>query len=112
MLDVRSASSRRIDIFLEKRLGGPGAGGKGARGRRFRRYSRDLSASYFMEIEIQKLGLEREYAAALCELLEPSDGSKSVVFALAHASPEVRARAAVLVIQEAIGKGKKLPSGQ
>lgn len=112
MFDINRASSRKIDCFIERHLVGQKVGSGSAFGGHFRRYSRDWTASYFMETEIRKLGLEREYAAALCELLEPSDGFKSVAFALAHASPEIRARAAAMAIQEALKKGKKLPSGR
>ena len=70
------------------------------------RYSTDLAAAWAMEEEIQRRGLVAEYGMELTSLvvtLETETGQKPFTFAcdIAHASPELRCRAALSAVREA-----------
>ena len=63
-------------------------------------YSTDLAAAWDMEEEIQRRGLVAEYGSALIGLLPHGDITANA-FAMAHASPEMRCRAALLTVRAA-----------
>ena len=70
------------------------------------RYSTDIAAAWEMEAEIQRQGLGTEYGMELMALVvtpETETGQKpfTFVFDAAHASPEMRCRAALAAVREA-----------
>ena len=67
-----------------------------------RRYSTDIHAAWDMEEEIQRRGLVAEYGSALIGLLPRGDITANA-FAMAHASPELRCRAALSCVRAAKG---------
>ena len=64
------------------------------------RYSTEMEATWDMEEEIQRQGLTAEYGSYLIKLV-PRGSITENAFAMAHASPEIRCRAALLTVREA-----------
>ena len=70
------------------------------------RYSTDIAAAWEMEEELQRRGLGTEYGMDLMALVvtpETETGQKPFTFAFdtAHASPELRCKAALMTVREA-----------
>ena len=63
-------------------------------------YSIDIDAAWAMEEEIQRRGLVAEYGSFLIGLVPRGDITTNA-FAMAHASPEMRCRAALLTVRAA-----------
>jgi hypothetical protein len=65
-------------------------------------YSSDISAAMLVEDRIKELGLEAEYARALCEQVNGVGmiNNYAEMFAIAHASAEDRCRAGLKVVGE------------
>lgn len=64
------------------------------------RYSTEIEATWDMEEEIQRRGLTAEYGSYLIKLV-PRGSITENAFAIAHASPEIRCRAALLTVRGA-----------
>ena len=63
-------------------------------------YSTDRDAAWDVEEEVQRRGLVAEYGSALIGLLPHGDITANA-FAMAHASPELRCRAALSCVRAA-----------
>lgn len=67
----------------------------------FPSYSTDISYAWQVEEKVKKLGLIEQYASHLLILTSSFNmNAKDVIFALAHASPEKRCKAALLAVKE------------
>lgn len=66
-------------------------------------YSTSVSLAWELETKIAELGLSEEYSDWLTELALPLKGRlilRTTVFAIAHALPEIRCKAALLALQK------------
>ena len=66
------------------------------------RYSTDIAAAWDMEKEIQRQGLHFAYGLNLSPLICAAMPDNAHAYHLAHASPELRCRAALMTVREAL----------